>query len=150
MADELQKLANECLSAAKSSVAANPHLALCEMLAEKRRLEALAIAADNAVLRQSLAIWERYQVYVTARSIINVEPPGNIPEAIISTLNREPMSASYLYRAILGQWPHIKMNKVSLYNSLTKLVQDGMVEREKVNGENEKGPRMAYGYRKPI
>jgi hypothetical protein len=95
---------------------------LHEMLAEKRRLEAKALAADNAVLRQSLKIWQRFEVYPDVQSK-DLRPPRTVIGALRRIVNGHPIKNGEALALVHKQFPNLKgkANRTLVSDSLRKL-----------------------------
>jgi hypothetical protein len=115
---------------------------LSEMLREKRRLEAVALAADSAVLRQSLAIWERYGTYIAAEPMEKVDQPMTINEAILCSLNGESLSSPEIISNITEKFPHVRKTRIAVHNALARMSNLCEIKRE--------GAPMKYRYTKRI
>jgi hypothetical protein len=102
-----------------------------DMIAEKRRLEVAALAAANAVLRQSLAIWQRYLVFNAIRptgSEIDFGP-RTVSEAIFEVLNGKDLCLTAIQKVIRLKFPLVKATKYGVGYAVRSLINSGKLER---------------------
>lgn len=96
---------------------------LHEMIAEKRRLEAIALAADSAVLLQSIAIWKRFGIYVG----VDLADTGRTKDRVLSVFNGEWLPKSKVKVMVTKKFPAITPKAVD--TMLRRLSKDGPLER---------------------